>query len=99
MVLLSTLLTIAIISLIILLYGLYNILMKYEKLEDDINEIDEYVLNLYEDMKMAYDKMLKLDTIGSFEADDETGFVFSQMKKSIDSIAIKYNLDGSQEKE
>jgi hypothetical protein len=43
--------------------------------------------------------MLKLDTIGSFEADDETGFVFSQMKKSIDSIAIKYNLDGSQEKE
>jgi hypothetical protein len=94
MILLSTLLTISVITIIILLYGLRNILVKYEKLEDDINDIDEYVLNLYEDMKIVYDKMNKLDTIGSFESDDETGFIFSQMKKSIDSIAKKYNING-----
>ena len=45
-------------------------------------------------MKIVYDKMNKLDTIGSFESDDETGFIFSQMKKSIDSIAKKYNING-----
>jgi hypothetical protein len=99
MVLLSTLVAILSISLIGLLYGLYNILLKYEKLEDDINEIDEYVLNLYTDLILTYEKLSKLDRLGAFESDDETGFIFDQIKKSITSISKKYNLDGSPEEE
>jgi hypothetical protein len=74
-------------------------LVKYEKLEDDITDMDDYVINLYNDLQLMYTKLVKLDTIGSFESDDETGFIFNQMKKSIKSISEKYNLDGPQEKE
>ena len=99
MILLSTLFTLLLMAFILTLYALYNMLVKYEKLEDDITDMDDYVINLYNDLQLMYSKLVKLDTIGSFESDDETGFIFNQMKKSIKSISEKYNLDGTQEKE
>jgi len=32
------------------------------------------------------------------ESDDETGYVFEQIKHSMDNINKKYNIDGTQEK-
>ncbi len=81
----------------ICLYALYNILTKYEEIEDELNKTDELLLSIYNDLDSAYNKIIKLDRLGSFESDDETGYVFKQLKNSINTINEKYNIDGTEE--
>lgn len=99
MILLSILFILLLVLFVILLYALYNILTKYEKLEDEFNDLDEYISKIYNDLQTTYTKLSKIDRLGSFEADDETGFIFNQIKKSIESMNDKYNLDGKKTKE
>lgn len=96
------LVTIVVIILILFgvsLYCLYNILTKYEQIEDELDKTDDLILNIYKDLESANNRIRKLDRLGSFESDDETGFIFTQIKTSINSINEKYNIDGTQKKE
>lgn len=97
------LLVLLIVVIIALTYALINILIKYEKLEDDIADIDTYIVTLYSDLTLVYNRIKKLDRLGSFESDDETGFIYEQIKKSITNIEQKYSeintTDGSETKE
>mgnify|MGYP003122841307 CR=1 FL=1 len=61
--------------------------------------IDNFLLTLYDDLKSAYDRMKQIDRLGSFESDDESGFIFEQIKNSMETLNKKLDLDATQEKE
>ena len=73
---------------------MYNILKKYETLEDENEFVNEYINRLQEDLKNTVNGMKEIDTKGSFESDDETGTIFSQLKNMITDIETNYLLEG-----
>ena len=80
-------LAIIILSILVVTLGFttYNLLKKNEKQEDILAGYMTY-LNKVSDTIEAVDKKLKeVDYKGSFESDDEIGFVFEQIK-SIQTI-------------
>ena len=94
-----------IIGLLITLLGvaifiIVNLFGKLEILEDDIEFSDTLMDSVYTSMKNAYARMKSIDRLGSFEADDETGFIFEEIKSAMEQLNDEYNLDGdTQEKE
>jgi hypothetical protein len=88
-----------ILIIILLIYGIYNLISKYEILEDDISEFDLWVETTHANIKKAYFRMKAIDRLGSFEADDESGFIFKQIKSSMEALNEKLNLDGSKAEE
>lgn len=95
------LLFIVILSVLTLLlgYGTYNLLRKNEVLEDEMEFSEKYINLAYDSMKKAYDRMKKIDRLGSFEADDESGYIFNEIKTAMEELNEVYELDATKEKE
>ena len=82
---------------IVLGFICFNLLRKIEALEDVISELEknneEYEL-LFTDMKQTLNnsasRMRHIDRLGSFESDDETGYVFKELKNMIDQLNERY---------
>jgi len=92
-------LIISVATLILQMYVIRNLLVKYEIMEEELEKTDEFFLEFYNDMKSAYDKMKQVDRLGSFESDDESGFIFQQIKSSMEMLNKKLDLDATKEKE
>ena len=60
-------------------YVIWNLSTKQEMLEDWVEDFIQTVEKVNTDLKQA-------DYRGSFEADDETGFIFQEMKDIFDSL-------------
>ena len=86
------------IAVVLLVFGIYNLLRKNEALEDELDNSDAYIQSVYDSMKNAYNRMIKIDRLGSFESDDESGYIFDEIKSSMENLNEKYNLDGEEEK-
>jgi len=86
------------IVVVLLVFGIYNLLRKNEALEDELYNSDAYIQSVYDSMKNAYNRMIKIDRLGSFESDDESGYIFDEIKSSMENLNEKYNLDGEEEK-
>ena len=88
-------------SLIIsaLVYSVWNLVRKYESLEDEMEFSEKYINLAYDSMKKAYDRMKKIDRLGSFEADDESGYIFNEIKTAMEELNEVYELDATKEKE
>ncbi len=71
--LVEILLGIFIVAFIIEGYVIWNVMRKVERLEDWIETYTEKIYGAYSEMQLLDDK-------GVFEADDEVGDVFSQLK-------------------
>jgi hypothetical protein len=79
-----------IVALLVCGYVIRNLMKKVEVLEDNIETLEtdfvEYN-NFFEDIKkhatLSYDRMKQIDRLGSFEADDETGFVFKEIHEIV----------------
>jgi len=54
--------------------------MKNEQAEDIIMSQDEFISRLMDTINKAYAKLKQIDHKGSFEADDEIGFFFKEVK-------------------
>lgn len=95
------LLFIVILSVLTLLFGYttYNLLRKNERLEDDLNEADEFVLSIFSNLEKAYERMKSVDRLGSFEADDESGFIFEKIRDILEEINNEYDLNGETQTE
>jgi len=91
---------ILVLSLIIiaLLYAVWNLVRKYESLEDEMEFSEKYINLAYDSMKKAYDRMKKIDRLGSFEADDESGYIFNEIKTAMEELNEVYELDATKEK-
>lgn len=91
-------LTIVILSVLTLILGYttYNLLRKNEAVEDVVEEQEILISEIAERIDNSMARMKEIDRLGSFEADDETGFVFKNMYEIISELENYY---GSQEKE
>ena len=92
---------IVVLSLIIisLIYAVWNLVRKYESLEDEMEFSEKYINLAYDSMKRAYDRIKKIDRLGSFEADDESGYIFNEIKTAMEELNEVYELDATKEKE
>lgn len=92
--------TIVIISLsILVIISLYVIVISYNKIEklesllkDSYSENDElfdFIVEINQRLYQDYESLKEVDKRGSFESDDEVGFVFTTIKNTIeDSYAF-----------
>ena len=58
-----------------------NLLQKVETYEEDIELKDQYLIKMQSLVDSSYTKMQSLDNLGAFEADDETGIFFENLKE------------------
>ena len=72
----TLLITLLAIATAVLSYALVNLLKKYEKLESEVEDLEETFLK-------AYLKMKEIDDRGAFASDDEVGSVFDDLKDVI----------------
>lgn len=77
--------------ILILLYIVWNLLRKVEKLEDGIDESDKLIETVAESVNDALTRMRQVDRVGSFEADDESGFVFKEIQAALDKLNNEIN--------
>ena len=75
----------------------WNLLKKSEVTEDELEFSQTYIDLAYNSMKNAYERMVRIDRLGSFEADDESGYIFGEIKSAMDELNEVYNLDGETE--
>lgn len=82
---------------IVLGFICYNLLRKIEAYEDVISDLEktneEYDL-LLTDIKQSLNnsasRMRQIDRLGSFESDDETGYVFKELKDIVEQLNERY---------
>jgi competence protein ComGC len=75
----------------ILLYIVWNLLRKVEKLEDGIDESDKLIESAADSVDRALARMREVDRVGSFEADDESGFIFEEIQAALDKLNNEIN--------
>ena len=77
--LLEIIFVLMVLLLITLCYIIWNLTIKTEMLEDWISDFMTTVERIQFDLK-------QIDYRGSFEADDETGVIFNQIKQTIKQL-------------
>lgn len=74
-------------------YNLYNKISAYDESIDEAEKYVEQITTYTKDLKRhtqnAYDRMQQLDNKGIFEADDEVGYVFNELKVLIEELNDK----------
>ena len=87
--------TITILSVILFISLLinFNQMRKQEDLESYIEELEnsntdyyQFFTTLKSRMNESNSKLKQIDRLGSFEADDETGFIFTELRDIIDEL-------------
>lgn len=73
-------------------YTTYNLLRKFEKQEDILASYLTYLDQLSRVIEVADKKLKQIDARGSFEADDEVGFFFKQIK-GLQDILNEFRLE------
>lgn len=61
-------------------YAVWNLLRKVEKYEDDIQLKDEFLKKFKSMVEETGNKMRKVDEKGLFESEDETGFIYKDLR-------------------
>jgi hypothetical protein len=85
------------ICLAISVYVNVNLTRKFEKLDemaqdsiDTLLENEKFLTELRNRIRSQRSYLKQLDRIGSFEADDETGYFFKEMKDIVNDIAVYF---------
>ena len=93
---------IALISLLVVVlsiatYIVRNLLKKMEALEDNVEELVKNVMEyetFYEELKRRVNesnsRLKQIDRLGSFEADDETGVIFKELKDIVNELNERF---------
>ena len=69
------------IVVIVLGYVIYNLLRKLETAEDILYSYLEYLDKISRIIEISDKKLKEIDHKGSFQSDDEVGFIFKQIKE------------------
>jgi hypothetical protein len=85
------------ISLAVSIYVNINLTKKFEQLDemaqdsvDSLLENEKFLTELRNRIRSQQSYLRQLDRIGSFEADDETGYFFKEMKDIMNDIAVYF---------
>jgi uncharacterized membrane protein len=73
----------------ILIYVIYNLMVKVEKLEKTNSSQEEYILEFYNLVKYSEERVKEIDSKQLFQSDDEVGFFFTNLK-NIQEILSEY---------
>lgn len=76
--------------ILILIYVVWNLIRKVEKLEDELDTQDEFLGGIDTKFNDALKRMQEIDRVGSFEADDESGYIFEKIKEVIEELKNEY---------
>jgi hypothetical protein len=84
---------ICILSLVIAIgtYGIVNLLKQLEQLEEQVSFYIDVVDAIREKVLDVQVQLKEIDIKGSFEADDEVGFVFKEIKDLADDLTNTIN--------
>lgn len=84
--------TIILLSITTIVFGFttWNLLRKNEATEDAIEEQEQVMSFMATKIDESLSKMKELDKIGSFESDDETGFIFKNLYEIISELENYY---------
>lgn len=85
------LINVGILLLVVLFYVIWNLLRKNEKLEDAIEQRDNYIQNISTIMSESDKKLKEIDSRQIFESDDEIGWFFKGIKE-IQELINEYNI-------
>ena len=92
-----TLLSLLVVVLSVATYIVRNLLKKMETLEDNIDELDKNITDydaFYDDLKRRVNesnsRLKQIDRLGSFEADDETGIIFKELKDIVNELNERF---------
>ena len=78
------------VMVVILGFTTYNLLTKIEKAEDIIISQQEYIDKVTETIEYSNVKLTQIDHKGSFEADDEIGWFFKEIK-NLQALLDEFN--------
>ena len=74
-------------------FAILNLLRKVEAYEDSLNDVSKYqedlekiILQTKKNIEETYQTMRQIDRLGAFEADDEIGTAFKNIKQVIDNL-------------
>jgi len=90
--------TIILLSITTIVFGFstINLLRKNEAYEDAVEEQEVLISDIADKIDSSMARMKEIDKIGSFEADDETGFIFKNLYEVIEELEKYY---GTQKEE
>lgn len=93
MIWISVLISVLVIALGVCGYIIFNLYRKYAMLESTAIDNQEFILALRNRVMNQRSYLRQLDKIGSFEADDEVGFFFTELKKIIADISSYFDME------
>lgn len=76
----------------IIFYIIWNLMRKNERLEDALNQRDQYIDTMSVIMSESDRKIKEIDSKQIFESDDEIGWFFKGIKE-IQALINEYNLN------
>ena len=92
-----TLLLLLVVILSIATYIVRNLVKKMEALEDNIDELVKNITEydtFYDELKRRVNesnsRLKQIDRLGSFEADDETGVIFKELKDIVNDLNERF---------
>ena len=87
--------TVIVLSIVVAvcIFIIINLLRKLERVDDDTNELNLQMEDIYNDLLKLQSDMLEIDEKGMFQSDDEVGTVFNQLKILIDTLNERYTED------
>ena len=81
------------ITTIVFVITAYRMMKRIETMEDyiaDLEKSNEDYFNFFTKLKThvsdSYSHLRNIDRLGSFESDDETGFIYKELKKIIEAL-------------
>jgi len=85
--------TLLVVELIISAFIIWNLLRKLDVATSDSEALYNTMVELYGDLHKTFEEMRLIDSKGGFEAEDETGAIFEQLKEVMDKLEEKYGTD------
>tara|TARA_R110002012_G_scaffold308818_2_gene515467 strand:+ start:384 stop:653 length:270 start_codon:yes stop_codon:yes gene_type:complete len=74
-------------------YVIFNLLRKVEKTTEQFEEASKDIQDVYSEINKAYSEMKVIDSKGGFQADDEVGTIFQNLKEVIYMLGDRYGSD------
>ena len=86
-----TILIVCILLLGVSLYGNYNLMKQNEVLEDQVTALQDVLDEIKDQVVDINTRLTEIDIKGSFEADDEVGFVFKEIREMANELSDVIN--------
>ncbi len=83
---LVSLLTISVLALVYFIYRAYTLAGILADTEDYIKEIEDLSVYMFTRIEEAHQEMTRIDRLGAFEENDESGTTFSLLKEVITNL-------------